>query len=74
MNIIVPALVLGFTAAFVVPFISGILRNVLPDSVAQFLPSSAVPSLGMQTLISITVFGLLLTFSLGAIRAIVAKR
>lgn len=57
------AAVLGIVAAYVVPGLSRVLRNILPTQVSQFLPADTFPPDIMTGIVSSTVNGVLLAAS-----------
>ena len=58
------ALILGFSATYVVPFLSGLAVKSLPQKAAQYLPPTATPALGVAAFVSLVVYGALLAFVL----------
>ena len=60
MSFVILAAIFGFAAVFAVPWVSGLLGGFVPTNYKSYLPSSATPALGAQSLVGVLVYGALL--------------
>jgi len=57
MEFLIGALVLGFAAVFVAPFVLSSVSSVLPASVKPYVPAAATPAFSVNALVQAAVFG-----------------
>lgn len=70
MQFLISALVLGFSAVYIAPFVLNAISGFLPASVKTYVPATAVPSVSINTVIQATVFGAVLIAVLMVMRKV----
>lgn len=60
MQFLISALVLGFSAVYIAPFVLSAISGFLPASVKTYVPAAATPALSLTTVIQSVVFGAVL--------------
>ncbi len=56
-NFVWAAVILGVSVVYVVPWISGVLKTVLPSTATPYLPSSTVPADLTAGLLNTAIYG-----------------
>jgi fructose-specific phosphotransferase system IIC component len=64
------AIILGVAAVYVVPFVSNLLKGIVPQSLATYLPQQQAPGFSTQAIVSVVVYGALLGLVLMAFRRV----
>ena len=57
MQFVISALVLGFSAVYIAPWILGAISGFLPASVKTYVPATTAPALSVNTVVQAAVFG-----------------
>ena len=60
MGFIISALILGFSAVYIAPWVLGAISGFLPASVKTYVPATTAPAVSINTVIQATVFGAVL--------------
>ena len=73
MHLIWAGLILGIVAVWGVPIVSSILNSVLPNTVQPYLPSSAVPGVSTNSIVTALIYGVLIAGVLHVLRMVGLK-
>lgn len=60
MQFVISALVLGFSAVYIAPWILGAISGFLPASIKSYVPATTAPALSVNTVVQAAVFGAVL--------------
>ena len=60
MQFVISALVLGFSAVYIAPWILGAISGFLPASIKSYVPATTAPALNVNTVVQAAVFGAVL--------------
>jgi hypothetical protein len=70
MHLIWAGLILGVAAVWGVPIIASLLNSILPATVQPYLPSSTVPGVTTQSVVTAVIYGILLAGVLHVLRMV----
>jgi hypothetical protein len=69
-HLIWAGLILGVAAVWGVPLVATILKSVLPAQAQAYIPTSTVPGVSAQAVVSALIYGLLLAGVLHVLRMV----